>query len=417
MSDSPAHGGSVLVLNAGSSSLKYELIDASTGNRRVRGLFDRIGHDTGRHHHSVDDVANRAHGVDAVSYDEAIHLMLDAFDASGPTLDDLVGVGHRVVHGGSRFTGPVVVDAEVVRAIEELVPLAPLHNQVSLDCIATVAERLPDTPQVAVFDTAFHATVPDRASAFAIPHELAQAHGLRRYGFHGTSVDYVTGQAAALLGRERADTSLIVCHLGNGASVTAVKGGRSIDTSMGFSPLGGLAMGTRSGDIDASVVLYLLDQVGMSTAEVGSLLNTRSGLQGLTGDADMRRVRGRAERGEPQALRALAIYTHRVRSYIGAYLAALPALDALVFTGGIGENDDRLRREVCAHLSHLGIELDPRANLNAEGGGAGTDIGSGALRVLVVPTDEERQIALQTIELISSRPKGAHRVHHAPATA
>lgn len=381
----------VLVVNAGSSSLKYELVDVDTGEHTVRGAVDPIGEPAATLRHELQGAADVQHPVGVVSHAQAVGLMLDCFATEGAGLDGVVGVGHRVVHGGARFTGPVVIDDDVIGEIERLVQLAPLHNQVALDCIAAMVARLPDVPQVAVFDTAFHATVPDAATAFALPAEVAEPHALRRYGFHGTSVEYVVSRAAAELGKEPSDTNLVVCHLGNGASVTAVRRGRSVDTSMGFSPLGGLVMGTRSGDVDASVVLYLLDQLGMSPSEVDAVLNLRSGLKGLTGESDMRRVRARAQQGEPQALRAIAICTHRIRAYVGAALAHVPDLDALVFTGGIGENDALLREEVCTPLAHLAIP-----------------------RVLVVPTDEEHQIALHTIELVTP-PKGHDHVDHPAA--
>jgi acetate kinase len=384
-------GGTVLVVNAGSSSLKYELVDVDSGDHTARGAVGAVGEPGGTLRHERLGADAVARPVGAVSHGEAVGLMFDCFSREGPSLDHVVGVGHRVVHGGTRFTGPALVDDDVIKEIELLVPLAPLHNQVALDCISAVTARLPGAPQVAVFDTAFHTSVPEAATAFALPGEVVEPHGLRRYGFHGTSVEYVVGQAAVVLGKELSDTSLIVCHLGNGASVTAVRDGRSVDTSMGFSPLGGLVMGTRSGDVDASAVLYLLDQAGMSASEVEDLLNHGSGLQGLAGDSDMRRVRARAELGEPEALRALAICTHRIRTYIGAALAQVPDLDALVFTGGIGENDARLRDDVCTPLAHLAIP-----------------------RVLVVRTDEEHQIALHTIELVN-RPEDHHHADH-PAT-
>ena len=387
----PRAGGTVLVVNAGSSSLKFELVDVDTGEHTARGVVSSVGESGGTLRHGSADADTPPRPVGAVSHAEAVGLMFDCFAAEGPSLEGVVGVGHRVVHGGTTFTGPVLVNGEVIREIERLVPLAPLHNQVALDCIAAVAAGLPGTPQVAVFDTAFHTTVPDEATTFALPRDVVEPHGLRRYGFHGTSVEYVVDRAAAVLGKEPSATSLIVCHLGNGASVTAVRDGRSVDTSMGFSPLGGLVMGTRSGDVDASAVLYLLDEVGMSASAVGDLLNRGSGLKGLTGDSDMRRVRARADRGSPDALRALAVCTHRIQTYIGASLAHVPGVDALVFTGGIGENDARLRDEVCAPLAHLVIP-----------------------RVLVVPTDEEHQIALHTMKLVNP-PKDLHDVDHPAA--
>ena len=377
----------VLVVNAGSSSLKYELIEACSGERQGRGQLDRIGEPGARLVHDHGEVTDQ---VGQVSYAEAMGTVLDAFAAHGPSLEHVIGVGHRVVHGGSRFTSPVLVDEDVIATIAELVPLAPLHNQVALDCLAVTRARLSGTPQVAVFDTAFHTTIADHVNAFALPREVTDPHGLRRYGFHGTSVEYVVARAAERLGRDPSSTSLVVCHLGNGASVTSVRDGRSIDTSMGFSPLGGLVMGTRSGDVDASAVLYLLDQVGMPVVEVEDLLSRHSGLRGLTGDSDMRAIRGRAESGEPEALRALALCTHRIRTYIGAAVAQLPDLDALVFTGGIGENDARLRDEVCAPLAHLPIP-----------------------QMLVVPTDEEHQIALHTLDLVCGRGECRHADHPA----
>lgn len=383
-------GSTVLVVNAGSSSLKYELVDVDTGEHTVRGVVGSLGERGGTSWHGSDEADAVRRPVGVVSHAGAVELMFDHF-AEGPSLEGVAGVGHRVVHGGARFTGPVLVDDDVVRKIEQLVPLAPLHNRVALDCIASVAARLPETPQVAVFDTAFHTTVPEATTAFALPPDVVEPHALRRFGFHGTSVEYVVGRAAAVLGKEPANTSLIVCHLGNGASVSAVRDGLSVDSSMGFSPLGGLVMGTRSGDVDASAVLFLIDQLGMSPSGVEDLLNHRSGLKGLTGDSDMRRVRARAEAGEPKALRALAICAHRIRTYIGVALAQVPALDALVFTGGIGENDARLRDEVCTPLGHLAIP-----------------------RILVVPTDEEHQIALHTIALVNPRRNRHHVDRPAP---
>jgi acetate kinase len=389
MADAPHD--QVLVVNAGSSSLRYELVDAGTGARRARGRVDRIGDPDGRHRHGTDEDEGVARPVGAVSYTDAVRLMFDAFASTGPSLEHVLGVGHRVVHGGTRFAGPALIDADVMAGIEALVPLAPLHNPVALACITAVTEHLPSTPQVAVFDTSFHLSVPASASGFALPRAVVEPHGLRRYGFHGTSVEYVLGRAATLLGKPPSKTSLVVCHLGNGASVTAVRDGRSVDTSMGFSPLGGLVMGTRSGDVDAAAVLHLLDRVGMSVPEVEDLLNHRSGLLGLTGDSDAQRVRARADQGEPEAVHALALVSHRIRTYVGSAVAQLPDLDALVFTGGIGENDARLRDEVCAPLAHLPIP-----------------------RVLVVPTDEEHQIAVHTLALVTPPGNGLNAPSQTP---
>ncbi|WP_370618240.1 acetate/propionate family kinase [Mumia sp. Pv 4-285] len=389
----------VLVINAGSSSLKYELRDATSGARLGRGIVNRIGHDGTALRYQVSGESPVERPLPGASYAEAIAAMFERFTEAGARLDGLVGAGHRVVHGGTEFSEPVVVDDAVLSRIDALSSLAPLHNPVAVECIRLMKEHDPDLPQVAVFDTAFHATLPWEAYTFAVPEDVAAEHRLRRYGFHGTSVEYVTGRAAALLGVEEDDVNLIVCHLGNGASITAVRGGRSVDTSMGFTPLSGLVMGTRAGDFDASAVLYLQDAAGMSTREVAELLERRSGLLGLTGDSDMAAIRDRAQRGDDAAQRAVRLAAYRVRHYVGAYLALVPGLHALVFTGGIGEHDDGFRAAVCEPLAHLGIEIDPRRNSApvADDGGL---IGEGSVPVAVIPTDEEAEIAHHTVNLV-----------------
>lgn len=389
----------VLVVNSGSSSLKYELRDATSGLRLGRGIVSRIGHDGTSLRYQVTGSEPIERPLPGASYAEAIAAMFGRFDEAGARLDGLVGAGHRVVHGGTEFSAPVVVDDDVLARIDALSSLAPLHNPVAVECIRLMKERDPQLPQVAVFDTAFHATLPWEAYSFAIPQDLAAEHQMRRYGFHGTSVEYVTGRTAALLGIPLTEINLIVCHLGNGASITAVEGGRSVDTSMGFTPLSGLVMGTRAGDFDASAVMFLQDSVGMTTAEVATLLERRSGLLGLTGDSDMAVVRDRAERGDEDALAALRLVAYRIRQYIGAYLATVPGVHAVVFTAGIGENDADLRQEVCGPLGHLGLEIDPERN-TAEVPDEGVVVGGGPIRVAVVPTDEEAEIAHHTVALV-----------------
>ncbi|TNC30495.1 acetate/propionate family kinase [Mumia zhuanghuii] len=389
----------VLVVNSGSSSLKYELRDATSGLRLGRGIVSRIGHDGTSLRYQVTGSEPIERPLPGASYAEAIAAMFGRFDEAGARLDGLVGAGHRVVHGGTEFSAPVVVDDDVLARIDALSSLAPLHNPVAVECIRLMKERDPQLPQVAVFDTAFHATLPWEAYSFAIPQDLAAEHQMRRYGFHGTSVEYVTGRTAALLGIPLAEINLIVCHLGNGASITAVEGGRSVDTSMGFTPLSGLVMGTRAGDFDASAVMFLQDSVGMTTAEVATLLERRSGLLGLTGDSDMAVVRDRAERGDEDALAALRLVAYRIRQYIGAYLATVPGVHAVVFTAGIGENDADLRQEVCGPLGHLGLEIDPERN-TARVPDEGIVVGGGPIRVAVVPTDEEAEIAHHTVALV-----------------
>ncbi|EXG80293.1 acetate/propionate family kinase [Cryptosporangium arvum] len=368
----------VLVVNSGSSSLKYQLISE---NRTIKGLIEEIGSDHARLRHDGHEETRAAK-----DHDDALAWMLEKLE-----FDELLAVGHRVVHGGTKYTGPTIVDDEVEAGIEELSPLAPLHNPVNLAGIRALRKLLPDVPQVAVFDTAFHATIPAVAATYALPLDLAETHGIRRYGFHGTSCQYVTRRANL--------DNLIICHLGNGASATAVRDGRSVDTSMGLSPLEGLVMGTRSGDLDPAVPFHLI-RAGLDPAAIEDILTKKSGLRGLAGASDMRAVREKAANGDEDAERALDVYAYRIRKYIGAFLAVVPGVQALVFTAGVGENDWRLRAEVCGPLSHLGIELDEDANRAAVGVGEPTSIGTGPIQVLVIPTDEESEIASQAAAVV-----------------
>ncbi len=399
-----SRGAHVLVVNAGSSSLKYQLIDPASDLTLARGLVERLGSPDADLRHwpgSGDELVIDCPDTDPA---QALGLMLDAFAHHGPPLEDLRAIGHRVVHGGPLFTHATLIDNDVVDAIRDLIPLAPLHNPVNLDGIETMRELRPDLPQVAVFDTSFHADLPAAAKTYPLPVEVAERWKIRRYGFHGTSVAYVAATAATVLGRDAADVAMIVCHLGNGASVTAVDGGRSVDTSMGFSPLEGLMMGSRVGDLDASVPLYLQRAAGLSVHEVDHMLNRESGMLGMTGATDMRAVESSAAAGDANAALALNIYAHRLRKYIGAYYAVLPRTDALVFTGGIGENAAELRADVCSTLPHLGIRLDPDANAAAvrRHEPRRIDDGSAPVAVLVVPTNEELQIARETVRLLDT---------------
>ena len=391
----------VLVINTGSSSLKYQLVDSESGDWSAKGLVERIGEEGSSLVHRLPDGEGEQITTDLPDHGAALELVLRAFTDVGPGLDDLVAVGHRVVHGGPDYREPVVIDAQVEDAIEELVPLAPLHNPAALIGIRELRRLMPQVPHVAVFDTAFHATMPPEAYTYAIPSELARQHRIRKYGFHGTSYRYVTRKAAQLLDLPVDEVNLIICHLGNGASMAAVRGGRGIDTTMGLTPLQGLVMGTRSGDIDPAVVFHLVREAGLTLDEVDALLNKNSGLKGLAGDQDMREVRALAAAGDDAAGLALDVYAYRIRSYIGAYLAELPELHALVFTAGIGENDSALRAQVCDPLGHLGIGID--AELNAAPGGAARaiDAGETPIRVLVVPTNEEAEIARQSALAVS----------------
>ncbi len=390
----------ILVVNAGSSSIKYQLIDPARGERLASGLVERIGEPLGRVvHRSGGESIERETRIG--DHSEGFAQLGSAFADAGQRLEQLgiVAVGHRVVQGGSEFVRPTLIDDAVARRILELAELAPLHNPGHHRAILAAREVLPDVPHVAVFDTAFHQTMPESAYTYALDRATAKRHGVRRYGFHGISHQVVSQRAAALLGRPVHALKQIVLHLGNGASACAVDGGRSIDTSMGLTPLEGLVMGTRTGDIDPGALLHLL-RAGMSADELDVLLNKRSGLLGMAGSNDMRDVRAAAESGSEDAALALQVYAHRVRHYLGAYLVELGGADAIVFTAGVGENNPALRAEVCAGLEWFGIEID--AARNAATGEEPRVISADGSRVaiLVVPTDEETEIARQTALLV-----------------
>lgn len=400
MTSAGARSSLVLVVNSGSSSLKYQLRDAGTGSRLAKGLVERVGSSTGRLTHEAAGSDPVAVDADVPDHESALRQVLDLFGEDGTDLAELAAVGHRIVHGGSRFTAPTVVDDEVEAAISDLVTLAPLHNPAGLLGVQVLRKLLPDVAQVAVFDTAFHATMPAVASTYAIPLDVQERLAIRRYGFHGTSYEYVGRTAAQALGRPTDSTDLVICHIGNGASICAVRGGRSVDTSMGMTPLEGLVMGTRSGDLDPAILLHLLRNGDLAVDEVDQLLNKRSGLAGLCGSSDVREVRGRADAGEADARLALEIYAYRLRKYVGAYLAVLPEAAAIVFTGGVGENDAALRADVCHPLGPLGVGWDEKLNQQpARGEVRFLDDGTARVRVLVVPTDEEAQIALHALEV------------------
>lgn len=380
----------VLVLNSGSSSVKYRLIDMADGARLASGLIERIGEPrTPDHEAALRTVAER----------------LDA-EGLGLSAPSLAAIGHRVVHGGTEFTRPTLITDQVLEQIARLVPLAPLHNPANLAGITVARSLRPDLPQVAVFDTAFHATMPEHAARYAIDAATADAYGVRRYGFHGTSHAYVSRATAELLGKDPAEVNQIVLHLGNGASASAVAGGRCIDTSMGLTPLEGLVMGTRSGDIDPAAVFHLARVGGMALDDVDRLLNRSSGLLGLCGDNDMREVTRRMGEGDAAARLAFAVYIHRLRKYIGGYLAVLTAeaggrVDALAFTAGVGENSPVVRESALNGLAGLGIELDPVANAARSTAARLISAAHSRVAIAVVPTDEEMEIAQQVYALVS----------------
>jgi acetate kinase len=392
----------VLVLNTGSSSIKYQLFEMEDRTVLASGLLERVGEDASR-------LTHRAEGAEPLVVDGRITDHRDGFDrvfralaSSGGLSGDLAGIGHRVVHGGERFSAPARIDDEVIAAIREQVPLAPLHNPSNLLGIEIARAAFPAAPQVAVFDTAFHRTMPPRAYRYALPRDLARRLHIRRYGFHGTSHAHVSRKAAEHLGRPLAEVNLVTMHLGNGASVAAVAGGRCIDTSMGLTPLEGLVMGTRSGDLDPAIVLFLHREARLSLDEIDTLLNRESGMKGLAGVNDMRLVERRAAGGDQVAQEALDVYCYRIRKYVGAYAAALGRLDALVFTAGVGENSVAVRAGVCRGLERFGVRIDDARNRLRSRAPRTVSTGDSTVAVLVVPTDEELEIAEQTLATVGS---------------
>ncbi|WP_405984722.1 acetate kinase [Streptomyces sp. NBC_00872] len=410
----------VLVLNSGSSSLKYQLLDMRNGSRLAVGMVERIGEKTSRLVHTLPESGGDSSDGDSSGGDssggdggrertgrfadhaKALEAVADELAHDGIGLDspELAAIGHRVVHGGLGFSEPTLIDDGVLAEIERLVPLAPLHNPANLLGIRTARALRPDLPQVAVFDTAFHTTMPEYAARYAIDTATADAHRIRRYGFHGTSHAYVSRRTAELLGKDPSEVNVIVLHLGNGASASAVAGGRCVDTSMGLTPLEGLVMGTRSGDIDPAVTFHLRRVAGMSVDEIDELLNKKSGLVGLCGDNDMREIRRRIDEGDERARLAFDIYIHRLKKYIGAYSAVLGRVDAVAFTAGVGENAAEVREAAVAGLEALGLAMDAKRNAVRSGEPRIVSPDGARTVVAVVPTDEELEIARQTFALI-----------------
>lgn len=403
----------ILVINSGSSSLKYSLIDVENENELAGGLIERIGQDVSAIRHTVrPDVTADAvvTMLDAsyeserpvVDHDAAFAVMLEQFAQHGPLLHEHppVAVGHRVVHGGARFYAPTLVTRNVEEQIEELAVLAPLHNPANLAGIVAARAVFSDVPHVAVFDTAFHQTLPPAAYTYAIDAELAAEHRVRRYGFHGTSHQFVSESAAAFLGRDIGTLRQLVFHLGNGASVTAIDGGRSVETSMGLTPLEGLVMGTRSGDLDPAALVHLSRRAGYSIDDLDVLLNSRSGLKGLAGRSDMRDILAGRESGDEAATLAFDVYIHRLRAYAGSYIAQLGGIDVISFTAGVGENAAAVRAEAMATLGFAGVEIDHARNEARQRGIRRISTDASPVTVLVVPTNEELEIARQTSRML-----------------
>jgi len=393
----------ILVLNSGSSSIRYQLFDMSGGTVQASGIVEQIGEEGSKlHHRGGDETEEIVREISAPDHRVGFQQIEEVLSESG-SLDGagaLFGIGHRVVHGGEVFTEPTLIDDEVIAAIREQIPLAPLHNPANIIGIEVARARLPKVPQVAVFDTAFHQTIPPLAYHYALPFELHEEHHVRRYGFHGTSHRCVALRTAEYLERPLSSLNLITLHLGNGASATAIEAGRSVDTSMGMTPLEGLVMGTRAGDLDPAIPFFLVRATGRSAEEVEALLNTESGLKGICGVNDMRTIQRRAAEGDERSQLAIEMYAYRIRKYIGAYCAVLGRVDAIVFTAGIGENSPEIRASVCQGLSPLGIEVDSAANAATSGAAREIQPKGAALKVLVVPTNEELSIAQETLATI-----------------
>jgi len=401
----------ILVLNSGSSSLKYQLIDSDSEEVLAKGLAERIAVKGGGGNITQETSGNGKVSLDAdmanheQALDHVFALLTDPEKGALGSIKDISAVGHRVVHGGEKFVESIIVDEDAVAEIDKVSVLAPLHNPPNLEGIRACMRLMPDVPQVAVFDTAFHATMPDYAYTYALPYKYYSDYGVRRYGFHGTSHRYVTAQALKMLkevGLKPESTRIITLHLGNGCSMTAVVGGKVLDTSMGMTPAEGLVMGTRSGDLDPAILLYLARELKASPDDIDNLINKKSGLLGVSGvSSDMRDVEEAAANGNRLAELALSIFCYRIRKYIGAYAAAMGGLDAIVFTGGIGENAFNVRAKVCNGLEFLGLELDPEKNRSMRGP-ADISRPSGRARILLVPTNEERMIARETAQVVGS---------------
>ncbi|MCR4711756.1 MAG: acetate kinase [Clostridia bacterium] len=396
----------ILVINCGSSSLKYQVLDMENESLLAKGLVERIGMEGSVINHTKTGLDKITMEVPMKDHKDAIAQVLAAIQNPGygvlANMSELGAVGHRVVHAGEKYAESVLITEAVIKALEECVELAPLHNPPNLLGIAACRELMPDTPMVAVFDTAFHQTMPPESYIYAIPYEYYEKYRIRRYGFHGTSHKYVAQKAAYLMGRPMEDLKLITCHLGNGASVTAIKYGKVIDTSMGFTPLEGLVMGTRSGDLDPAIVTYIREKENLPQGAVNNILNKKSGVLGVSGvSSDFRDLEAAVEEGNERAELALRMFAHRVKHYIGAYIAEMNGVDGIIFTAGVGENDIGMREIICADMENLGIKIDPLKNKVR---GKDTIISPEYAKVtlMLIPTNEELMIARDTNEIVSA---------------
>jgi len=394
----------IFVINCGSSSLKYKLFDMRDEDVLAEGIIERIGIENSFLKYETKEGTDIKIEHEIPTHKEGIELLIETLlsDEHGvlENMDEIKAVGHRVAHGGEKFAHSTLIDDEVMKEIGDISDLAPLHNPANLMGIEVCEELMPETPQVAVFDTAFHQTMPEEAYTYALPYEYYEKYGVRRYGFHGTSHGYVANRAAEMMDQDINNLKIVTCHLGNGASIAAVKNGESVDTSMGFTPLEGLVMGTRCGDIDPAIVPFIMDKEDMIASDIDSILNKESGLYGVSGvSSDMRDIEGAADEGNNQAKVALDIFNYRVKKYIGSYSAAMGGVDAVVFTAGIGENAIETREEILAGLEYMGIKIDKKAN-DIRGKEQIITTSDSTVKAMVIPTNEELVIAKDTKAIV-----------------
>jgi acetate kinase len=396
----------ILVVNCGSSSLKYQLIDMQDEKVMAKGLVERIGADGSVLTHKVNGekfVTEQPIEDHKVAIQLVLNALVDKKHGVIKDMSEISAVGHRVLHGGKKYAASILIDQNVMKAIEECIPLGPLHNPANIMGIDACKKLMPNTPMVAVFDTAFHQTMPDYAYTYAIPYDLSQKYDIRKYGFHGTSHRFVSIEAAKLLKKDPKDLKLITCHLGNGASICAVNQGKAVDTSMGLTPLAGLVMGTRCGDIDPAIIPFVMKRTGMSVDEMDTLMNKKSGILGVSGvSSDFRDVEEAANSGNDRAKLALNMYYHKVKSFIGAYVAVLNGADAIIFTAGLGENSATSRSAICKGLSYFGIKIDEEKN-KKRGEALEISTPDSKIKVLVIPTNEELMIARDTKEIVENK--------------
>ncbi|KKK35748.1 acetate kinase [Salinicoccus sediminis] len=390
----------IIAINAGSSSFKFQLFEMPAEKEIAKGLVERIGLDNGIFSITVDG-GKKTINQDFKNHEEAVNLMLEKLVENGVirSINDIDASGHRVVHGGEVFDSSVLIDDEVVREIQKLSELAPLHNPANLMGINAFREQLPDVPHVAVFDTSFHQTMPESSYLYSLPYNYYEDYGIRKYGFHGTSHKYVTQRASELMNRPLEELRIISCHLGNGASIAAVKGGESIDTSMGFTPLAGVTMGTRSGNIDPALIPYIMEKTGKSAVEVLNVLNKESGLLGVSGfSSDLRDIEKEAQKGNERAELALEVFGERIHKYMGSYATRMGGLDAIIFTAGVGENSDIVRAKVLEGLEFMGVYFDPTSN-DVRGQEKFINHPYSPVKIIIIPTNEEVMIARDVMEI------------------